>query len=341
MTLFVTGGTGFLGRRVVTEVLRRGHNVVCLVRGADRAGELERHVPSPHIRRLQFVVGELADARSCRAMLEPCDGVVHVAARLTGSASLLFASTVVATRTLVDAAVEKGVQRFVLVSSLGVYDTHRLPPNGTLDESTTLDPLPHLRDAYTYSKIEQERLAWDACNGLGLPLVVIRPAVVFGPGRTVLTNRIGLRIGPLMVRMGGARRAPCTYVDNCAAAVALAVDVPGIDGQAFNVVDDHLPTVDEVFRAYTSGVVPVPAVTVPQWAVPLVAGMCEWYSGRSRGQFPMVVTRYRSSAQWKPLRYSNERAKRVLGWRPFVPFPEALDRTIAALRRDTCANGPR
>jgi nucleoside-diphosphate-sugar epimerase len=336
--VLVTGATGFLGCRVVAELLRRGHGAVCLVRSAERAQNLDRAL-SPALKpAAQFVTGELTDARSCSDLIDNCDAVVHLAARMTGAPSVLFASAVVGTRTLVDAAVERRVRRFVLVSSVAVYATAGLPANSVVDESCALDPKPHLRDAYTYSKIEQERVAWDAAQR-GLPLVVVRPAVLFGPGRTVLSGRVGLRIGPLMVRMGSHRLIPCSYVENCARAVALAVEVPGVDGQAFNVVDDQLPSAREMFRAYTRGVASVPAITVPQWAIPSIVGAYEWCSRRSNGQFPPVVTRYRSSAQWKPLCFSNQRAKRVLGWRPSVPLGDALQITIAALRRNTAAGG--
>jgi hypothetical protein len=86
-----------------------------------------------------------------------------------------------------------------------------------------------------------------------------------------------------------------------------------------------------MFRAYRQSAGPVSAVTVPQWAIPAVAGAYEWWCRRSQGQFPPVVTRYRSASQWKPLRFSNERAKRVLGWRPSVAFADAVDRTLSAL----------
>ena len=52
---------------------------------------------------------------------------------------------------------------------------------------------------------------------------------------------------------------------------------------------------------------------------------------RSRGEFPAVLTRYKSDAQWKPLRYPNAKAKRVLGWAPRVGLEEALGRTFRSL----------
>ena len=340
MTVLVTGAAGFLGRRVVVELLRRGHQTVCLVRGAGRGLELDSCIVPSLKASARFVTGELIDGDSCRRMLEDCDSVVHLAARLAGSPSVMFLSTVVGTRALVDAAVHHGTRRFVLISTLGVYETARLPTHAVVDETCAIEPMPHLRDPYTYSKIEQERVAWLGGAERGLSLVVVRPGFVFGPGRNTFSGRVGVRVGPVAVRMGsGARIVPCTYVDNCASAIAAAVAAPDADGQAFNVVDDHLPTAREMFHAYRQSVGRVPAVTVPQWAIPAVAGAYEWCSRRSQGQFPPIVTRYRSAAQWKPLRFSNERAKRVLGWRPAVPFADALDRTLAALRPPAGVNG--
>ena len=342
MTVLVTGASGFLGRRVVVDLLRRGHLIVCLVRGAGRALEVDSCIPPSLKSSVRFVTGELIDRDSCRRMLDDCEGVVHLAARLAGSPSALFLSTVVATRALVDVAVDRGTRRFVLISTLGVYGTEDLPAHSVVDEACAIDPKPHLRDPYTYSKIEQERVAWVGGAERGLPLVVVRPGFVFGPGRTMFTGRVGVRVGPLTVRMGGGGRiVPCTYVDNCASAIAAAVTAPDADGHAFNVVDDHLPTARDMFRAYRQSVGRVSAVTVPQWAIPAVAGAYEWCCRRSQDQFPPVLTRYRSAAQWKPLRFSNERAKRVLGWRPSVPFADALDRTLSArpLRPGARADG--
>src|SRR5205807_1842529 len=116
--------------------------------------------------------------------------------------AVLFLNTVVTTRRLSEACLQIGVERFVLVSSLAVYGTSELQRGHILDESCPIDPHPFLRDAYTYSKINQEHVAWAAQRERDLPLVVIRPGVIYGPGRDVLTGRVGLRIGRLLVRMG-------------------------------------------------------------------------------------------------------------------------------------------
>jgi nucleoside-diphosphate-sugar epimerase len=331
--LLVTGGTGFLGRRVVLALLGAGYRVRCLVRSDTRAGELTRQIPIALRPRAEMRLGRLQDISARAELFDGCDGVVHLAGRLSGSTSTLFVANVIGTRLLVNAALERRVGRFVLMSSLGVYGTAPMPPGSVLDESCPIDPKPHLRDPYSHSKIAQEHVAWDAYRHQQLPLVVLRPGVLFGPGRSFLSGRVGIRVGPLLVRMGGSRIAPYSYVDNCAQAVASAATARNIEGQAFNIVDDQLPTADELFAAYSTHVARVRSFTVPQWAIGSVAGIYERYASQSAGQFPRVLTRYRASSQWKPLQYSNEHAKRVLGWRPAIAFADGLHRTVSALRR--------
>ena len=59
--------------------------------------------------------------------------------------------------------------------------------------------------------------------------------------------------------------------------------------------------------------------------------MAERYVQRTGGMFPPALTRYKASAIWKPLRYSNQRAKELLGWHPTVGFASGIDRTLHAL----------
>ncbi len=328
MTVCVTGATGFLGMRVVAELLARGHDVRCAIRAVTKAAALaHRDVPESR-NRLQLIAGRLDSPEFCRELLTDCDTVLHLAAPLNGSVSTLFAHGVVPTRVLANAAADRGVRRFVLVSSLGVYGNQHLRPGAVLDERCPVDRHPHLRDAYTYSKVAQEEVCWEIHHDRGLPLVVIRPGVLFGPGRPLLTGRIGLIIGNVLIQMGGRRPVPYCFVDNCARATVMAVDADGIDGMSFNIVDDELPTTDDVVRVHRTYVARVRRLTVPGWALDPLARACQWCSARSAGMFPPVVTPYKASALWKRVRFSNALAKARLGWEPHVDFGEAVRRTV-------------
>jgi hypothetical protein len=72
---------------------------------------------------------------------------------------------------------------------------------------------------------------------------------------------------------------------------------------------------------------------VLQFAIGPLSRLCESYYRCSAGQLPAVLTRYQSMAQWKSLRYSNAKAKALLGWQPQIAFAEGLQQTLVWLRR--------
>jgi nucleoside-diphosphate-sugar epimerase len=264
--------------------------------------------------------------------------VYHLAAALAGTPAVLFMDTVVATRKLIELLAVHPVSRFVLVSSLAVYGTNELRPGDLLDEQCPLDPQPHLRDPYTYSKVAQEQVAWDAHRAGKLSLVVVRPGVIYGPGRDCLTSRVGLRVGNVMVKMGGKQPLPYTHVENCAQAVALAGTTAGIEGEVFNIVDDDPPTSRELLKQYRRRVKRLRVLPVWHSAINPLSRLCEWYARWSDGQLPAILTRYKSLAQWKPLQYSSAKAKTRLGWQPQVTFAEGLEQTFAWLRQEQQAS---
>ena len=325
----LTGATGFLGRRLVARLLNQTDvSVRCLVRGTSDVSVLTDSLSGDQQGRLEIQRGELRDRDYLERGLADCDVLYHVAAALGGSTSTLFLNTVVPTRQLISAAHASGVGRFVLVSSLGVYGTRRLRNWQQVDESSPLDPTPELRDPYTFSKVRQEMVARQFSQESGLPLVVVRPGVIYGEGRSLLTSRVGLQVGPLLVRMGGSHPLPYTYVENCAEGLMLAGLVPGVEGETFNLVDEDLPTGHQLVRLLRRHGQRIRSVWVPGLCIQPLSWMYETYSWMSSGQLPPVITRYRSAAIWKPLRYSNVNARQKLNWHQPVATSEALERTI-------------
>jgi nucleoside-diphosphate-sugar epimerase len=333
MKVLVTGGTGFLGRRLVDQLLDTGAHVRCLAR---RGGDLVSHFASDADRsnRLEIREGSLTKLGAGSDVAEGCDVVYHLAAELRGGTASMFLTNVVSTRGLVAACARVGVGRFVLVSSLGVYGTGGLRPGDVLDERCPLDPEPHRRDPYSYSKVSQEQVVWEAHQSERLPVVVVRPGVIYGPGREAVTSRVGLRLGEFVLQMGGRHVLPYTFVDNCAEAILRAGAVPGIEGEAFNIVDDELPVGRQILKLHRRSVGQIRSITVPRPAIHMISSLCEWYHQYSRGQIPAVLTRYKSDAQWKRLNYSNQKAKLSLAWAPRVGLDEGLRETFGWLRRE-------
>lgn len=326
MNVCVTGATGFLGRRLVRALVEDGLTVRCLLRETSDPAPLMESIPIEQQPQIEIVRGSLSDARFLLDQLDGIDAVYHLAAAMRGDGETMKKETVEPTHCLIKAALERQVGRFVLVSSIGVYGTRELSPGSLLDELAPLEPHPEWRDPYTFSKVLQEQAAWEAYETSGLPLVVVRPGVIYGPGRSPLSSRMGLSVGPLLLHSGGKHPLPYIYVENCARAIKQAGVVPGIEGEAFNVVDDQLPTTRTILRTVNAHGRRVCAVPVPMAALGTLGSLYAAFigsAGRSRSR-----VRYSHRALWKPMRYCNAKARHRLNWEPGISTEEALERTI-------------
>jgi nucleoside-diphosphate-sugar epimerase len=326
--ILVTGGAGFLGRRVVRALAERGvPRIRCLVRPGADVSAVPTDFPACAV---EFVMASFNDSAGLRKAFDGVEVVYHVAAAKRGSAPALVADTVVGSDNVLQAAQSANVARFVLVSSLGVVDAAGLPIGGVVDESVPLDPHPEWRDAYTFSKHRQETLAWEYA-GRGLPLVVVRPGVIFGPGEPLLHTRVGLRVPGMFLQLGRPNAIPLTYVDNCADAVVLAGLKPDLRNAVVCVVDDDLPLGRQILRRYRREIERLRVVTVPYSVMRQLARVNVWYHERTQGHFPVLCTPYEVASIWKRLRYVNRAAKERLGWGPRVDMQTALDKTFRAL----------
>ena len=331
--ILVTGGSGFLGQWVVRRLLERTQESIrCLVRSGPGTLVVTRLAAQWPGRKIEPHPASLpAPAEALAAALDGVRIVVHIAAGKQGSAPALVANTVVGSEALFQAAVRAKVERFVLVGSLGVHDTASLQRGAVVDEHTPLDPHPEMRDPYTFSKHRQETLAREYVLNHGLPLVVVRPGVIIGPSAEILVTRVGLQMFGLLLHLGGGNRLPFTYVSNCADALVLAATRPSLGGDTFNIVDDDLPTSRQIVRAYRSKVRRIPSIPLPRIALGPIARLNAWVHRRTQGQIPVVFSEYDAKTIWKNLRFSNERAKSLLGWIPEIPMQTALEATFQSL----------
>ncbi len=324
MKALVTGANGFLGRHVVAALLARGVEVRALVRPAARLDEL-RWPASVEVFR--------ADLRSTRELERAFDGVevlVHLAASLTGGEDLQFAATVVGTERLLQAMARTACRRLVLASSFSVYDWSAIL--GTLDESSPLEPVPDLyqRDSYSIAKSWQERVTRRLAEEHRWDLTVLRPGFIWGRDHTYLAA-LGQQVGKLHFVIGPLARMPMTHVENCADLFALAATDTRARGQTFNVVDGAGERIWSFLGSHLRGTgeaglrFPVPYLL----AFSLVRLAFATVFKRNL-KLPQVLVPCRFESRLKPLRYTNRRAREVLGWKPPLVHGECLARTYGA-----------
>lgn len=336
--ILVTGGAGYVGTRLLLTLRERGfRNVRCLVRSLSSLQSLDQlfnHSDAgPSV---EFVKGNLLSREDCKSAARDVAIIYHLAAG-TGTKSFAdaFMNSVVTTRNLLDAALTHGcLRRFVNVSSFAVYTNAGKPQPDILDESCPTEGRSDFRgDAYCFAKIKQDELVAEYAKRHGFPYVLVRPGVVYGPGKPRIHGRVGLDTFGIFLHLGGSNPIPLTFVDNCAEAIALAGLKKGIDNEVFNVVDDDLPTSRQFLKQYKKEVRRFRSIYIPHFASYVLCFLWEKYAVWSQGQLPAIHNRREWAAYWKRTGFSNEKTKRMLDWTPKVSIAEGLKMFFADCRK--------
>jgi nucleoside-diphosphate-sugar epimerase len=226
MNVLITGGSGFIGRRLAATLAGRGHDVACLVRRTSRTAGLERAG-------IRLVMGELRDPASLEAAVAGRDRVFHLAAVVQAARGAAFEDVnAEGTRRLVEACLRAapGIERFVHVSSIAAAGPSRADRAGTEAD----EPRP-VTD-YGRSKLHAERIVLGVADRL--PVTIVRPPNVIGPGSRELERAVALMRKRIVPAIGDGRpRTSLVDVDDLAEALILASGEARSIGQTYYVTD--------------------------------------------------------------------------------------------------------
>jgi nucleoside-diphosphate-sugar epimerase len=321
----ITGATGFVGGHFAQACVERGFSVRAIVRP-------ESDITLLNQLGVTVFRGELSDADVLNKALSGVQYVVHAAAKVGdwGPAEDYRTVNVYTFRRLLDACKSRQLERFIHLSSLGVYAARH--HYGTTED----EPLPaqHI-DGYTQSKVESEQLALSYYRDHKVPVVVLRPGFIYGTrDRTVLPKMIqSLRKGEMKYIAKGRYALNCIYVGNLVDAIFLAAEKPEATGKIFNLTDGEFVSKRTFIDAIADGMkIDRPNDSVPLWIARIMAHFMEKKARKKNKATAPKLTQARLKFLGLNLDYSIERARKELGYNPRTPFAKAIEETMAWYR---------
>jgi nucleoside-diphosphate-sugar epimerase len=317
MRCLITGGSGFVGRALVSHALTKGYNVRCPLRQPQALDETDG---------VETVkIDSLSVDTDWTAALCNIEKVVHLAARVhvmnemdADPLAEFRRVNVEATANLARQAVEAGVRRFVYLSSIKV--------NGEFTETGrpfTADDVPAPEDSYGVSKHEAEQLLRQIASDSGMEVVIIRPPLVYGPGvKANFESMMGwlFRGVPLPLGALSYNRRSLVALDNLVDLIMTCLNHPAAANETFLVSDgEDLSTVDLLRRMGAALGHPARLFHMPPSVLRLGAQLVNK---------PGIYQRLCGSLQ-----LDIAKTKQLLGWAPPVSVDEGLLKAAQGFRR--------
>jgi nucleoside-diphosphate-sugar epimerase len=321
-TVFVTGGSGFIGQKLIRRLVSEGNVVFALAR-SEPSGRLLSQLGA------QPMPGDITDAESLEAAAQKCELAFHAAAKVDewGPHWEFTEINVRGTSNVIEACRAAGVRRLVHVSTEAALLSGK--PLVNVDETAPLRP--NSKSPYCSSKAKAEQLVRDA-NDDGLETVCVRPRFVWGAGDTALLPSLvdAVKGGKFAWIGGGRQLTATTHVDNAVEGLMLAAS-RGIPGGVYFVTDDE----PVVFREFVTKLLGTQGVVAPDRNVPAgpmrraaALGEVIWRFLPIAGTPP--VTRMAVWVSSLETTIDISRARRELGYEPVRSRDEGLDELLSA-----------
>jgi nucleoside-diphosphate-sugar epimerase len=320
MTILVTGATGFLGSALVMELVKQQQPVRILARDEQKA-------------RTQFgdgvtiIRGEITDKEQVKQAVEGASVIYHLVGRLyhpSVSTELYRQTHVEGTRLLLEVCRDQSqIQSIVHCSTTGVLGATGNKPSG---EDAPFAPT----NPYERTKLEGELLALEAQKEHGLPVSVIRPGLVYGPGDLHLLNFFAtIKKGPFPPIIDGGRALiHPVYIDDMTKAFLLAAEKPEAIGHSYNIAGDHPVSFKELSTAIAHSLgKELPRGSIPLWLANLASDIFALIPGFQGERAPLTRSRVKFLTNSRV--YSIDRARKELGYAPEVGLEEGMKLTAA------------
>ncbi|HYB01176.1 MAG TPA: NAD-dependent epimerase/dehydratase family protein [Ktedonobacteraceae bacterium] len=317
MKYFVTGATGFVGGRVVRQLIQAGHQVVVVVRNPAKAADLASLG-------IEVQQGDVTGKESMRAPMQGVDGVFHIAGWYkigVKDKSDGAKINIQGTRNVLELMQELGIAKGVYTSTVAVFsDTH-----GRMVDETYIYKGPHLSE-YDRTKWVAHYEVAEPMIEAGLPLVIVQPGVIYGPGDASSLNEALMQYLQRKLPLMPGRFAMCwAHVDDIARGHILAME-KGIPGQSYIIAGPGHTFVDAIKIAQQATGVPAPRIIAPPAMLKTTAAIMSVVE-KIVPVPEMYTSEYLRVNAGTTYLATNAKAVRELGYNP-RPLEEGLPETL-------------
>jgi dihydroflavonol-4-reductase len=273
MKVFITGGTGFIGKHLVRRMSKTAHTMYCLARESSSTRELRELGAN-------IIIGDVMDRASLMRGMRGCDWVINLANIFSfweKDKDILQRVNVEGTRNVMECALEARVLKVVHISTVAVYGKPRELP---FREESAVGPVRF--SEYGRTKYEGDLAAWQLHRDKHLPLIVVYPGGVLGSGDPKFTGD--------MIRRHLEHRLPATvfhdsvftfvHADDVAEIILRAAEKPGNIGEKYFACGSSLTLGDFYSLVGEVSGVPLPRLRLPDSMAMLNARLLTWVADR-------------------------------------------------------------
>ncbi len=270
-----------------------------------------------------IIVGDITDVAQVRQAVDSVTTIYHCAGRLyhpSVPTELYYQTHVEGTGTLLKACQgQTQLQHFVHISTTGVHGITGATPAA---ENAPFAPT----NPYEATKLEGELLVRKSHREQGLPISVVRPGLVYGPGDLHLLGFFrAIKKGLFRVIDGGKALLHPVYIDDMVVAMLLCAEQSQAIGRVYNIAGDHPVTIRELATAIAHALDrDLPAGSIPLWFANLASDIFAITPGMRGEHAPL--TRSRVQFLTRSRIYDISRARSELGYRPVVGLEEGMKR---------------
>lgn len=319
MKILVTGATGFTGKHLVRRLMENADNQVRIIaRNEKKAEDLKKLG-------VEVFIGDIADKDTVFKAVKDMDKVFHIAAAYREAFvddKIYWNVNYNGTKHILDACLKYGVRRLVHTSTIGLVSSVKNPPS---DEREAYSP----GDVYQNSKCEAEKEALRYAKEKGLPVSVVRPAAIYGPGDTRMLKMFKMIAKRRWVFLGnGKAYLHMVYIDDLVDGFLLCGEKEAAIGQVFIIGGEKYVSLNELSALIAAEFnVLTPRIHIPYKPVEITAVLTEklWKLLKLKKQPPIYKRRV---AFFKKSRaFSIEKAKTLLGYSPKIDLKTGIHRT--------------